>query len=755
VPVESGTAKLDLHVAIEEVREGLHAKVEYNTALFKAVTIDRLLERFQVLLECIVTSPELPIAALPLLSPVERQHVLEHWNATEQADAQQMNLHQLFEAQVARVPDALALVCEGNHLTYRELNRRANQLARYLRGIGAGPEVLVGLCAERSLAFVTAWLGILKAGGVYLPLDPSYPAERLAFMLEDARVSVLITQEQWQNASLVPNETRRVSLDAVWKAAAQEKGDNLLEEPAPENAAYVIYTSGSTGRPKGTLVTYRGLRNLTYALNQAFELRPTDRVLQFASMNFDASLFEMVMTLSMGAPLYLSARGVSHPGQALADVLREQAITTVALVPSVLSALPEGDYASLTTVIAGGEVCPSELVARWVNGRRFFNVYGPTEATVWATVAECYEGTAKLAIGRPISNVQVYILDAHLEPVPIGFPGELYIGGVGVARGYINRADLTAERFLPHPFSKEGGERVYRTGDRARYLSDGAIEFLGRIDQQVKIRGFRIELQEIEAVLEICPSVQSAVLLARENDAGQQHLVAYIVPDEGTHVLPDTLRAFLKERLPDYMIPALFLFIHALPLTPNGKLDRQALPEPESTRPELETAFVVPGTPAEHALAEIWAQVLEVERVGIHDDFFDLGGDSMLSIQMLAMAQEKGLEISFQQLFQYKTIHQIVQVIDGAASGPSASRTKQPFQLIAPGDRQRIPEGVEDAYPLTMLQAGMIFHDEQSPDAVLYHDIGSFHMHAPYDLQQLHTALQQLIRRHSILRTSF
>jgi amino acid adenylation domain-containing protein len=440
--------------------------------------------------------------------------------------------HQLFEFQVKRTPDAVAVVFEGEHLTYQELNHRANQLAHYLRTLGVGPEVLVGICMKRPLEMIVGLLGILKAGGAYVPLDPAYPQERLAFMLQDAQTPVLLTQKRLM--SLLPEHGAKVvCLDADWKAIALESEENPVCGVTPDNLAYVIYTSGSTGKPKGVLVAHRSLCNLAKVQVKSFDVQPKSRVLQFASLSFDASVSEVFITLVAGATLILSTRDSLLLGPALIQLLREQAITHVTLPPSVLAVLPAEELPALRTMIVAGEACPSDLVALWAPGRRFFNAYGPTEATVCATIAECTDSSQKLPIGYPITNTQVYLLDAQQQPIPVGVPGEIHLGGVGLARGYLNQPHLTAEKFIPNPYSDEPGVRLYKTGDLARYLPSGQLEFLGRLDQQVKIRGFRIELGEIEAVLSQHPEVQQTVVMVREDIPGNKRLVAYVVPAKG------------------------------------------------------------------------------------------------------------------------------------------------------------------------------------------------------------------------------
>jgi amino acid adenylation domain-containing protein len=581
-----------------------------------------------------VANSEQELSAEQLLTETELHKLLVEWNNTLFDYPNDKCIHELFEATVERTPDAVAVVFEGEQLTYRELNARANQLAHYLQSLGVEPEVLVGICIERSLEMVVGLLGILKAGGAYVPLDPAYPSERLAFMLEDSCVAVLLTKAPEAEKLTLPSE-RVVYLDKDWEEIAQHSEKNPAIRVTHNNLAYVIYTSGSTGKPKGVLVVHQGVCNLITAQMQLFNVQPNSRVLQFASFSFDASVWEVLMALVPGATLVMATRQNLLPGPALIGLLREQAVTTITLPPSVIAVLPEKEFPALQTIIVAGEACSSNLVARWASGRRLFNAYGPTEATVCATVALCTDGSQKPSIGRPIANTQIYLLDEKLQPVAIGVPGELYIGGAGLARGYLNRPDLTKEKFIPNPFSNKPGERLYKTGDLARYLSDGNIEYLGRIDNQVKIRGFRIELGEIEAVLAQHPEVFQALVICREDIPGNKHIVAYLVPkteaeEKKAPPTVDDFRSFLLASLPDYMVPVTFIFLPAMPLTPNGKIDHRALPDPNTYSRSKKTDFVPPSTPTEKAIAAIWSEVLGIE-VGIHDDFIQLGGQGASS----------------------------------------------------------------------------------------------------------------------------
>jgi amino acid adenylation domain-containing protein len=529
-PAEIGTAKFDLMLDLWDSPKGLSGEFEYSTDLFDAATIARMAGHFQTLLGGIVTNAEQRLSDLLLLTDAEQRQLLVEWNDTKADYPGDKCVHQWFETQAERRPDAVAVVLGEEHLTYQELNCRANQVAHHLRTLGVGPETVVGICLERSMVMVIGLLGIFKAGGAYLPLDPRYPTERLVFMLEDAQVQVLVTQEELIE-NLPGQGARCLCVDRDWEVISQKSKENPTSGVRAENLAYVIHTSGSAGRPKGVLLAHRGLCNVAESQCRILDVGSDSRILQFASLSFDASIFEMVMALTAGATLCLGTPDSVLPGPPLIQLLRDQAISIVTLPPSALAALPVEQLPALRTICVAGEAVSADLVARWASGRRFFNLYGPTESTIWATVAECSDPHQRPAIGRPIANVQVYVLDRHLNPAPIGVPGELHIGGEGLARGYLNQPELTAEKFISHPFSPEPGARLYKTGDLVRYRAEGDLEFLGRIDQQVKLRGYRIELGEIETVLSQHPAVQESVVVAREDTPGEKRLVAYVVQD--------------------------------------------------------------------------------------------------------------------------------------------------------------------------------------------------------------------------------
>ena len=666
-----GVAKFDISLCMVEEPGKLFGAIEYDSDLFDAATVDRMAGHLRALLEAVAADPDRSISSLPLMGEEEQRRLLVEWNGAAVPLPPETTFQQRFESWAARTPEALALAFEEERLTYGELDRRANQLAHHLRGLGVGAEGLVGICAERSPAMVVAVLGVMKAGGAYLPLDPAYPPERLAFMLEDSRASVLVTQ-----GHLVPrlpaNGARIVRLDEDRESITR----GPCEAPTPlagaESLAYVIYTSGSTGRPKGALLRHRGLCNLSEAQRRAFDLAPGRRVLQFSPFSFDASVWEMAMALGNGATLWLARQETLADGEALQRLLREREIDVVTLPPSVLTVLSPEELPGLGTVISAGEACTRDLVARWAPGRRFVNAYGPTETTVCASWTVCRADDPRPpSIGRPLPNTRAYVLDAKLRPVPVGVPGELCVGGVNVARGYLDRPELTAERFVADPFTNGEKQQMYRTGDRARWRADGEIEYLGRIDQQVKLRGYRIELGEIEEVLARHPGVDEAVVVVREDGAAKR-LVAYVVAAGAEGELePRLLRESLREKLPEYMVPSAIVVLGALPLTPNGKVDRRALPAPEAQR-GMEP--VAPRTPEEEALAGIWGKLLGLERVGVHDNFFELGGDSILSIQIVSRAREVGLRLTPRQVFEHPTVAGLAAVAERKAAPEAEQR---------------------------------------------------------------------------------
>ena len=510
-------------------REDISGRMVYNADLFDSAIVARMVNHYVTLLSSITETPEKHISALRMMSEVEEQQILTQSCGPTLEFPHEQCVHEMFEAQVAKRPEASAAWFENQELTYSELNRRANQLAHFLRDIGVGPDVPVGICIERSLDMLVSILGVLKAGGCYVPLDPTYPADRLAFLVSDSKVPVLLASSQTL-PTLPSSNARKICLDTEWPQIAKQPEHNPRSGVTARNLAYMIYTSGSTGMPKGTLVEHRGLRNVAEAQSALFGLVAEDRVLQFASLSFDASIFEIVMAIRAGGTLCLARSSSLLPGPNLARVLRDAAVTIVTLPPSALAAMVDDDFPTLRVITVAGEACPAEVVERWAPGRRFFNLYGPTETTIWATAAECSVGGGRPPIGSPIANTCVYLLDQHRQLVPVGVPGEIYLGGVGVSRGYWNRPDLTRDRFIPDPFDAKPGARLYRTGDRGCWRPDGTLDFLGRVDRQIKIRGFRIEPGEIEDALTNHPLVRESAVIAREDIPGEKRLVAYVVP---------------------------------------------------------------------------------------------------------------------------------------------------------------------------------------------------------------------------------
>jgi amino acid adenylation domain-containing protein len=770
VELRNKTAKYDLTLSMMETAQGLTAVAEYNTDLFDDPTILRTLEHYQRVLEAVVADPDRRLSDLSLLGEAEQHQLLREWNDAQTSFPSSPCVHQRVEAQAERTPDAVAVVFDGHQLTYEQLNCRVNQLAHYLQRLGVGPEVLVAMCLEPSLEMVIGILGILKAGGAYVPLDPAYPKERLGFMLEDTQAPVLLMQERLLDA-LPPHQARVVCLDADWNVISQESERSPISQVTADNLAYVIYTSGSTGKPKGVLVSHANVARLLEATDSWFHFNASDVWTLFHSYAFDFSVWELWGALAYGGRLVVVPYLVSRSPDAFVDVLFTERVTVLNQTPSAFRQLMAAEAAlaatrelALRLVIFGGEALELQGLKPWFDRHgdacpQLINMYGITEGTVHVTYRPVTVADLDLAsrsvVGEPIPDLQVNLLDRQLRPVPIGVPAEMHIGGAGLARGYLNRPELTAQRFIPNPVSEAPGARLYRSGDLARYLADGDIEFLGRIDHQVKIRGFRIELGEVEAVLDQHPGVQQAVVLAREDVPGDKRLVAYVVADRDPGPTINELRSYLKTRLPDYMVPAALVMLEALPLTPNGKVDRRALPAPGPVRPVFEQDYVAPRTPVEEVLAAIWAQVLGIERVGIHDNFFALGGDSILSIRVLALANERGMTLSLQDLFLHQTISELAKKLRMTEMRSAANLRTEAFSFISPEDRAKLPDQVEDAYPLAMLQAGMIYHMELAPESPVYHNINSWHLRARWDEAAFRQAVDYVVARHAVLRTSF
>ncbi|HEY0603024.1 MAG TPA: amino acid adenylation domain-containing protein [Herpetosiphonaceae bacterium] len=685
---DSATTMFDLALSMMSVDGGLVGLLRYDTDLFAEATIERMTGHFQRLLAAIAADANTRIAELPLLTEVEQHQLLVDWNATQTSFADTACLQELVEAQTARTPERVALIFEADQLTFQELNQRANQLAHHLRALGVGPETLVGLCLDRSPDLVVGVLGVLKAGGAYVPLDPSFPEARLQAMLADSQVSFLVTQQALAARLAVANATI-INLDSDWPSIAQADADNPARRTHPEQRAYVIYTSGSTGVPKGVQITHRSVINLLESMAEQIEMRSEDTLLAVTTLSFDIAVLELFLPLITGARLVLPSREVVADGVRLGALLKDAGATVMQATPASWRLLLDAQWPGQPNLrmISGGEALPRELADRLLAcGSGLWNVYGPTETTIWSLCTSVAAGAEPVSIGRPLANTQIYLLDAQLQPVPVGVAGELYIGGVGLARGYWQRSDLTAERFIPAPFGTAAGARLYQTGDLARYRSDGSLEFLGRNDHQVKVRGFRIELGEIETVLRRHAAVHETVVVAREDRAGMAQLVAYMIPAQEQLPSNADLRNFVRESLPDYMTPAVFVFLERFPLTPNGKIDRKALPAPDLERSARASSFVAPHTPIEQQLVQIWQDLLTAPAIGVTDDFFDLGGHSLLAVRLMVQIQKQlGQTLPLAALFQASTIERLARVLDQSADAPLWS----PLVPIQPAGSQR------------------------------------------------------------------
>ncbi|MFC4046555.1 amino acid adenylation domain-containing protein, partial [Dactylosporangium siamense] len=715
--------------------------VRYDASLFDAATIDRLGARVARVASA---DAEQRLSGLTMLDDDETELVVSRWNATAATPAPVAGVHQLFEAQARRTPDAVAVSFAGAALTYAELDTAANRLARHLCGLGVGPDVVVGLALERGLDLLTALLAIWKAGGAYLPLDPDFPAERRAYMAADSGAALVLTGTGQPAVGDVP----AVYLDdpATAAAVAAAPADPPARRTHPEQLAYVIYTSGSTGRPKGVLVGHRGVVNRLVRMQEVWGLRPADRVLHKAPLTFDASVWELFWPLSMGAEVVVAAPGRHRDLDYVVSTLQSERITAVQFVPSLFRLFardPRLDrMPALRMVFCSGEALPAEDVARFhaANDTAVVgNLYGPTEASIESTSATCERGdTGTPPIGRPIGNARLYVLDANLRPLPVGVPGELYIGGPGVGRGYAGRPDLTAERFVADAFAG-GGSRLYRSGDLVRWRADGQLDYLGRVDHQVKVRGVRIEPGEVEAALLAHPALTDAVVVAR-GEAGDRRLIAYLVTGGGAAPSASELRTFLRTRLPDYLIPSAYLRLDAIPLNPNGKVDRAALPDPDTSRPELARQYEAPRNPVEAALADIWAALLRLERVGIRDDFFDLGGHSLLATQLMSRVRNAfQVELDLAELFAGPTIAALAERVAAAPAGAGPPP-------IAPVPRT-------GPLPLSFAQQRLWFLHQLEPDSAEYNEPLALHLTGPLDVDALRAALDAIVARHEVLRT--
>ncbi|MDF5719764.1 MAG: amino acid adenylation domain-containing protein [Rhizonema sp. PD37] len=751
--IDTGTAKFDFGLYIEDAEPELIGWWEYNTDLFDTVTITRMLEHFQILLEGIVANPQEHLAQLPLLSVAGKHQLLVEWNNTQAEYPQDQCFAQLFEAQVARTPNAVAVVFENQQLTYAQLNSRANRWARQLVDLGVKAETIVALVCDRNIDFLTAMLAVFKAGGAYLPMNPHHPVERWRQVLEQIQVTVVLTAREFEPSvyqALAHQQQKSVVLLIEQIVAQQYSEQNLPKRCQPENLAYVIFTSGSTGKPKGAMLEHQGMLNHLFAKLQDLHLSASDVVAQTASQSFDISIWQFLVALLVGGQVEIINSEIAANPTQLLTLVETQKISILEIVPSLLRMMLQQleldsatmELSQLRWLLLTGEALAPQLCRQWLEHYPtipLLNAYGPTECsddvTHYPICVPPPPEMLNLPIGRPVSNTQLYVLDRQLQPVPIGVTGELYVGGVGVGRGYVNNPQQTQQVFLPDPFAQKPGCRLYKTGDLARYLSNGEIEYIGRIDHQVKVRGFRIELGEIEALLSKHPAVQEVIVLAREDQPGDKRLVAYIVSKQEQAPTNSDLHGFVKAKLPEYMVPSAFVLLKSLPLTPNGKLDRRALPTPDTARPELETVYTAPRTAAEEVLVKVWAQVLGLKQVGIYDNFFEVGGDSILSIQAIARARQAGLQLTPKQMFEHQTIAELAPIADTT--------------LVIRAEQGSITGSV----PLTPIQRW--FFEEKFSDQHHWNQAVMLEVRQAINETLLESALQQLFVHYDTLRLRY
>ena len=745
--VQTGSTKFDLTFNLSDSKQGLIGTLQYNTSLFEPETIRRMSLHFRTLLEGVLSHPDQRVSDIQMLSEAESYQVVFEWNETYKQYPGHSSLHSLFEDQVKRTPDAVAVTLDSDYLTYIELNRRSNQLAHYLRRSGIGLETPVAICAERSREMVIAILATLKAGGAYVPLDPTLPTERLAVMLEDTLPPVILTQKDLLER-LPQNCLTTISLDAGWEELAAENTDNIASGVMLNNLAYVIYTSGSTGKPKGVMGTHGGACNHLLWMQETYRLTREDRVLQFASFSFDFSVWEILGPLAVGARVVMIRPGGNRDSSYVVNLIIEQGVTMIHFAPSMMQVFLQDEQAdrcrSLRKVFSGGEALSAELQERFHSRieAELHNQYGPTEASIDVTYWDCQRGDGKevVPIGRPNANNQVYVLDRWMRASAVGVRGELYIGGVGVGRGYINRPDMTAEKFVPNAMSKRGEDRLYRTGDVCRWKAGGYLEYLGRVDEQVKVRGYRIELGEVEEALRGMSGVREAAVKVVERGSGGKRLVGYVVAKG--EVGSQELREYVRGRLPDDMVPGAIVQIAEMPLTANGKLDRRALPEPEVG--EAGGRYVEPRTAVEEILCGIWGEVLRAERVGVRDNFFELGGHSLVATQVVSRVRKAlGVEVGLRGLFTDPTVE--------AMAGEVERQRRGGVVAIAGIQRVVRDEGLELSYA----QQRLWFIDQMEPGSAAYNIPAAVRLNGELDEEALCRSLCEIARRHEALRTSF
>ncbi len=768
-PVPKGEGKgitISMRNAIEKVdyplsilafdsNNTLIVKLQYDGKYLTEERASHHIATLENILHHVVKNPTLSHNKISLLSAADQEEIIYNWNATEKEYPKDKTIHELFQEQAEKTPDNIALVYEGQSLTYKALNEKSNQLARHIRkqykertGQEMQPDTLVALCLDRSLEMVIAILGVLKAGGAYVPMDPAYPQDRIDYLLGDTKAELILTQQQVREGNALQlAEEKVVLIDLREELYRKEENTNLSPRSTANDLAYVIYTSGTTGRPKGVMVEHRSLMNLVFIQRDRYEVGAKSKVLQYASLVFDASVWEIFSALSFGAELYILPTRMRQDAHLVSGYLAHNKIAVTLLPPALLSVMASTGLEHLKVLLVGGDLSSLDLMHQWSKGRRLINAYGPTENTVCATMHKYEEGDLNTNIGRPLDNTGVYVVDSNLTPVPIGVIGELYIGGAGLSRGYLNNEALTAERFVANPFAREadklkGYTRLYKTGDLVRWLADGNLEYIGRNDEQVKIRGYRIELGEIEHALAAIEGIKQACVLARERktDSGvTKYLVAYYVLDQDGEALTQNVIADkLSTVLPEYMVPGTLMPIDSLPLTINGKLDKRALPDPDFSSQQ---EYVAPRTETEKVLVRIWQEVLGVERVGVTDNFFRIGGDSILSIQVSSRMRQAGFACQVKDIFSYKTIEKLSAYLDNNQSA------------IAIKSEQGVLTG---SFGLLPIQQWFTDRIEKGELAKPNHWNQSFLIRVPeLDQNKLFSIIKELVAYHDVLRVRY
>ena len=758
IDIYDAVARYDITLTVVEDEDRINFSFDYNADLFTDETIKYMAQHFIRIIESATDDPDILISQIKLLDGEEEQKILYSWNDSENEFPQELCAHQLFEIQADRHPDQIALIYSGEvrkEFTYREIEERSNQLAQYLCLSGIGPESLVAICVERSELILVSLLGVLKCGGAYLPIDPEYPKDRIEFMLKDSQPSVILTQERLLD-QLSFNDFKYILLDRDKDQINKQQVIRVEKSVQSDNMAYVIYTSGSTGKPKGVILQHKGLVNLVLGQTSAFGVEYHDRVFQFASFSFDAAVSEIFMALAVGATLCITIQSVMTSPKELSKIINNEKISVITLPPSLLNILEPGDLPGVRILISAGEACPKEVGRKWCQGRKMFNAYGPTETTIGPTyypVMNISEDSKTIPIGKPIQNMKVYVLDGNQIPLPIGIPGELYIGGVGVGREYLNRKELTAEKFLPNPFIKGHNSRIYRTGDRVRWLRDGNLEFLGRMDEQVKIRGLRIELGEIESDISLYPGISQSVVIVREKLTIGKQLVGFIKASDKEKIDISHLRSFLKDKLPDYMVPSAYIFLDNFPLTPNGKIDKKALIllSDKNEQLQLSNQFESPRTPEEEIIVDVYSEVLGIERIGIRDNFFELGGHSLLATQVISrLSNIFEIEIPLRMIFEFPEPAILSSQIKELNSSSFANKT-----ISIKPQKRTFDNNANIVSPLSFAQQRLWFLEQFDPDNRSYNLPVSVRINGELDYNALLESINFLVKRHESLRTKF